>query len=115
MRVIIAGSRDITDYELVKREVEQFIADCGPITEVVCGCAKGVDTLGRRWAEEAGLPVREFEPDWMLGKKAGPLRNQKMADYAEGLVLVHHHSRGSLDMLKRATQRELVIRELVVP
>jgi hypothetical protein len=61
MKTIIAGSRTIKDM----RHVLKAINKCGwEITEVVCGCAEGVDTLGRQWAQEAGIPVKEFPADW---------------------------------------------------
>jgi hypothetical protein len=71
------------------RHVLKAINKCGwEITEVVCGCAEGVDTLGRErvesghcvremsgsgegvdtlgreWVERAGIPVQEFPADW---------------------------------------------------
>ena len=47
MKVIIAGSRDITDYSLVCRAISESKFD---ITEVISGTARGVDTLGEKWA-----------------------------------------------------------------
>ena len=53
MRVIIAGSRVIKDYELVKKAIVDSKFD---ITEVVCGMASGVDSLGERYAKEHDIP-----------------------------------------------------------
>ena len=53
MRVIIAGSRDITDYALVCRAVEESGFE---VTQVVCGCRRGAYKLGERWADEHGVP-----------------------------------------------------------
>jgi hypothetical protein len=78
--VIIAGCRDIYDYEAVRRAVENSGFQ---VTEVVSGCATGVDTLGERWAEENGVPVKRFPADWnKYGKAAGGMRNGDMAVYA---------------------------------
>jgi hypothetical protein len=128
MKTIIAGSRTIKDMQHVLKAV----ADCGwKITEVVSGCAEGVDTLGREWAESTGVPVKEFPADWdnidapgaivkttKYGKRynaaAGPARNQRMADYSEALILIHNGSRGSCDMLKRAKDKGLKIWEVIV-
>ena len=102
MRVIVAGSRGIKDYELICR----VIADSGfDITTLVSGGADGVDRLGERWATERGIPVDRFNAQWDLyGKKAGPYRNQKMAEDADALVavMVRRGSRGTQDMLTRA-------------
>jgi hypothetical protein len=86
MKTIIAGSRTITDYELVKAAI---IASQFNITEVVSGTARGVDSLGERWAEENKIPIKQFKPDWnTLGKSAGYKRNAEMVEYANALVAI---------------------------
>jgi hypothetical protein len=110
MRVIIAGSRHIQDYA----EVEKAVAASGfKIDEVVCGCAPGIDTLGERWANEHGVPIKHFPADWdNLGKKAGPVRNWQMAQYADALILVWDLvSPGSTNMRDQARRRRLKIHE----
>ena len=97
MKVIIAGSRDITSLE----PIEQYLKFAKEfIEEVVCGEARGVDSLGREWAEKNNIPVKSFPADWVLyGKKAGPIRNKEMAEYADVAIVLHNGSRGSLDMI----------------
>jgi hypothetical protein len=108
MRVIIAGSRHITDYSVVEAAVAQAGFE---ITEVVHGCAAGVDALGKRYADEHSIPVKDFPADWdNLGKRAGPVRNWQMAQYADALILVWDLvSPGSKDMLGHAERRKLKI------
>ena len=85
MRVIIAGSRFLTDERLVKQAVEMAGFD---ITQVVSGGGRGIDTVGEEWARARRIPVKRFMADWEeLGKAAGPIRNQQMADYADALML----------------------------
>ena len=60
MKTIIAGSRDLTDYNLVKLAVEESGFE---IAEVVSGGARGVDRLGERWAKEHGVPIKRFIPE----------------------------------------------------
>lgn len=109
MKTIIAGSRTIFDYQLLQRCI---MASGFHITEVVCGCAKGVDTMGRWWAINNNIPVKEFRPDWSeLGKSAGPIRNELMAGYADALILIHNGSKGSENMLKVAHNLGLKIYE----
>jgi predicted Rossmann fold nucleotide-binding protein DprA/Smf involved in DNA uptake len=112
MRVIIAGTRTITDYHLVKQAVVRSGME---ITEIVSGGAKGVDSQGERYAEEYGIPVKRFLPDWSrYGRAAGHRRNQAMAQYAEGLILVWDgKSRGSANMLKEARACKLNVFEVV--
>lgn len=84
MKVIIAGSRSITDYGLVIKAIEESGFD---ITEVVSGCAIGVDTLGEQWARDECIPIKPFpvtKAQWKkYGNAAGHLRNEKMAEYVE--------------------------------
>ena len=88
MKVIIAGSRSITDYLVVSRAVEES-GFC--ITEVISGGAAGVDTLGEIWAARSGIPVRRMPPPygWNVPAKIAPkVRNWSMADDADALVAV---------------------------
>lgn len=108
MRTIIAGSRGIIDYNLIKRT----IVDSGfEITEVVSGGARGVDRLGELWAKENSVPIKRFIPDWDgLGKKAGHVRNRDMGDYADALiVIILNGSKGSMGMLEYAHKKGLKV------
>lgn len=101
MKVIIAGSRTITNESLVKTIIETFLDENKiQITEVVCGMCEGVDLLGKLWAEENKIPVKEFPADWkMYGKVAGPIRNAHMAEYADAAIIIFTGpSRGSKSM-----------------
>lgn len=108
MKVIIAGSRIISNSLIIDEAIEK--ADF-QITEVVSGCARGVDTLGELWAIANGIPVRRFPADWTkYGKSAGFIRNQEMANYADALIAVWDgKSRGTADMINRAKKHGLEI------
>ena len=107
MRVIIAGSRWIDDYELVKKHILRSEFE---ITEVVSGCCRGVDTLGEDFADEIGVPVKPFPFVKGAGKAGVPIRNQQMAEYADALILIWDgESKGSLDMLRKATKEKLMV------
>ena len=86
MKVIVAGSRSITNAAVVAKA----IAGSGfKITELVCGGARGADELGRLWAQERGIPVVLFLALWRRhGRSAGAIRNLEMARYADALVAV---------------------------
>lgn len=115
MRVIIAGSRHIDDYDLIVETIEKNgLKD--KITEVVSGGAAGVDYNGQVWALINGIPIKLFRPDWDLyGKAAGPIRNQEMAKYADALILIWDgESRGSLSMKLFAKDRKIPIYEKIV-
>ena len=57
MRTIIAGSRTITNYELLCCVIKQSGFD---IETVICGEARGVDLLGKQYAYENGLYVESY-------------------------------------------------------
>lgn len=110
MKVIVAGSRTISNYNFVKKAIELSIEKKGwEITEVVCGMAKGVDTFGMRWAYENNVQVNKKPADWDLhGKAAGFIRNKEMAQYADAcIVLYDGKSRGSANMIKQAKEHGL--------
>ena len=105
MKVIIAGSRDIKDYVLVANA----IAKSGyQITEVVSGCATGVDTLGEQWARMSNIPIKEMPADWnQHGKSAGPQRNRAMAEYADAAIIIWDgESRGTRNMVENMIRRK---------
>ena len=110
MKTIIAGSRSIFDYNLVC----DIINKCPfkhQISEVVSGVCAGVDSLGERWAKENSLPIKQFPANWSLGKKAGPLRNKDMANYADALVLIWDgKSKGTKHMIDIAEKNGLAVR-----
>lgn len=113
MKTIIAGSRTINDYSLIERSIQS--APWKPTT-VVCGDARGVDSLGAEWAEKNGVPVEHFPADWdRYGKRAGFLRNAEMAENAEALILIWDgKSRGSAMMKQLAENKFLKIHEVIV-
>lgn len=113
MKVIVAGTRTFDDYTLVEKAIE---VQGWEISEVVCGGARGVDTLGAQWAGNHGIPVKHFPADWDThGKSAGPIRNEQMAKYADALVLVWDgESKESANMKKNAEKYNLPICEVVV-
>lgn len=112
MKVIIAGSRQISDYKTVMK----FIESSGfHITEVVSGGAKGPDTLGEVYAEYNEIPYTRFIPDWDgLGKKAGILRNVEMGNYADGLIAIWDGaSKGTKHMIDYMHELEKPVKVLV--
>lgn len=111
MKVIVAGSRSIVSYEIVKKAIDKAVSAGLVVTEIVSGNANGVDKLGERWANENNIPIKKFIPEWSVhGKKAGMLRNCDMGNYADALVMVWDgESRGSAQMLEYTKSKGLNI------
>lgn len=110
-RVIIAGTRSFDDYNLLREKCDFFFQKKKP-TAIVCGEARGADTLGKRYAMEHHVPVISMPADWELhGKKAGHLRNQEMARCADALIAFWDgQSRGTRDMIEIAAEKGIPIR-----
>lgn len=113
MKVIIAGTRykdadkkiPFDDYSLIAQAVwrSRFT-----ITEVVSGCAIGVDRLGEQWARLNDIPIKEMPADWNHnGNAAGPMRNKAMAEYADAAIVVWDgKSPGSRNMVENMIRRK---------
>ena len=86
MKLIISGSRTFDNYELLCEIADRVHNNVEEVTEVVCGGAKGADSLGKRWAEEHDIPVKLMPAKWSEGKSAVPARNKAMAEYGESLL-----------------------------
>ncbi len=87
MKVVISGSRTVTDKNLVWKALD---GSKFAITELISGGAHGVDTLGEQWARSKNIPIKVYRPDYSLPnpKYAPLLRNQKMAEYGDALVAI---------------------------
>ena len=110
MRLIIAGGRDLSFNRDHLSWLRSVIRDCSP-TEIVSGCAKGADRVGEILAASLGIPVRRFPADWdTYGKRAGHLRNEQMAKYANAVALLPG-GKGTANMLENARGYRLKIYE----
>ena len=103
IKLIIAGSRTITDIDIVKKSLNKFGFNSNNVVEIISGGANGVDTLGERIANIWNIPVVSFPAEWdRLGINAGKIRNTIMAKYCtHALIVWDGHSNGSFDMIKK--------------
>lgn len=113
MNVIVAGGRDFSDYELMKEKLDKLFVNIEPV--IVCGEAKGADSLGKKYAEEKGYTVLSYPADWnTFGKRAGYIRNEAMAVVADALVAFWNgESKGTkhmIDTMKKCNKQVRVIR-----
>ena len=108
MKVIIAGSRTITNEQAIFTAIKESGFE---ITEVVSGGAAGVDKFGEKYANRYDIPLKIFPADWEKKKaSAGIIRNAEMAKYAEALIAVWDgKSRGTKNMIETATKKGLKV------
>lgn len=86
MKVLICGSRNITDPELVSQAVSQ--SGITP-THIISGGARGVDRLAGEYAVSQGIGFTEYPADWdKYGKRAGFIRNYAMVGAADAVIAV---------------------------
>jgi YspA, cpYpsA-related SLOG family len=101
MKVVIAGSSDSADERLVRRALIEAKKQGIRATEVVCGSARGVESIGETLAEQYHIPVTYFPAEWeKYGQTAGFLRNRQMARYADALVAITDGSRETAQMIR---------------
>src|SRR5262249_19687205 len=84
MKLIVAGSRTFTDYQLL---CQTLAPERHHITQVITGGARGADQLGYRWAWKHQVKHQLFRADWeRFGKSAGVRRNYQMAQASDMLL-----------------------------
>ena len=103
MKLIVAGSRTIPKEKALDKLMDsaKVIAMSG-FNEIVSGGCRGVDEAGEAFAEYYDLKLTIMEAEWgKWGKAAGPIRNRKMAEYADALFVIWDgKSSGSKNMIK---------------
>ena len=107
MRTIIAGSRGITDMQLLLEAIRKAQRGGLKITTILCGGANGVDALGKEYAARNSIPIEYYPADWNKhGRSAGFIRNQEMVHKAEALIaLWDNKSKGTkhtIDLAEKA-------------
>ena len=103
MILVIAGSRSITDRKKVMKTLDLFHDTLEtPITKVISGGARGIDTFAKYWALQRKYDFLEYRPrykDFEIKRQAPLVRNAEMAMVADrGLILWDGISTGSMHM-----------------
>ncbi len=105
-RVVIAGSRNYTNYEEAKNYIDHCLKDVLAKYDVivVSGGCKGADLLGEKYASERGLKIERYPARWELyGKYAGPKRNAEMAQISDYIICFWDgKSKGTKSMIEFA-------------
>lgn len=119
MKVIIAGGRDIEDWDALTDAIKESGFE---ITHVISGGADGVDTMAVEWAKQEEIPWTVYPAKWKkyramgMVKRAGIDRNQQMSEVGEALIAVWDgQSTGTKDMIDRATRKGLPVYVKRVP
>ena len=105
-RLVIAGSRDFSDYPALCTAVDEYIKKLSPkrpIT-IVSGTARGADRLGEQYARQKNYSLEEYPANWhYFGRAAAIKRNAHMAQIADAaIVFWNGESSGSKNMIECA-------------
>ena len=109
MKLAVIGSRTITIERL-----SDYLPD--DVTEIVSGGAKGIDTCAAAYAEENGIKLTVFLPQYELFGRAAPLkRNEQIAEYADSAIAFWDgKSKGTLHTVKKFLDRNKPVRVIEV-
>jgi hypothetical protein len=110
-RVAVGGSRSIKSYDLVQGVLKYFLID-GDV--VLSGNAPGVDRLGERYADEAGLEVKIIPSEWdKHGLKATMMRNEVLLRSADFVInFWDGQSEGAKHMLEISRRAKKLLAEV---
>ncbi len=100
MKLLIAGSRSITDFDLAPYIPED-------VTEIISGGADGIDTLAEKYADEHRISKHIILPEYSKYGKAAPiLRNRVMVDLADAILVIWDgKSRGTRSTVNYAKEK----------
>ena len=113
MRVLVCGGREFANRRMLNEALDQLHLKRG-IALIISGGARGADAMAAWWAKGAGVPCDVYQADWIgLGRKAGPIRNQRMLDEGKpDLVVAFPGGRGTANMLRRAREAGIEVIEV---
>ena len=109
MKLLIAGSRKIMDFDL-----SPYIPDT--VDLIISGGAEGVDSLAERYADAKRISKLILRPQYgRYGKRYAPLkRNEEMVDLAdEVLVIWDGASKGSVHTMEYAKKLQKPLRVIL--
>ncbi|MBP3580452.1 MAG: hypothetical protein J6K12_04315 [Clostridia bacterium] len=82
MKLLIAGSRSIVDFDL-----SPYISD--DVDTILSGGAKGIDTIAEKYADKHGLNKIIITPQYKLYGKFAPLkRNEELINLADSVLII---------------------------
>lgn len=104
MRLLICGSRNWTDRNIIEASFDMFKE--GSIEILINGGARGADSIAESIAISRNIPVKKYKAEWeKFGKSAGYERNKQMLtegkpDLVIGFII--SNSKGTRNMLDLA-------------
>lgn len=119
-RILITGSRDWADYDLIHAALAHACYQNVPAVIVHGACRTGADALASRWVRThrvIGLTEELHPAQWRWhGKAAGPRRNAHMVRLGADLCLafIRNGSRGATHCTQLAEKAGIPVRRFEV-
>ena len=91
IKLMVCGSRSITNKELVYQLIDACIERNFPNEEITIieGEAKGVDSIAKQWAIDHNKQIEAYPAKWDLyGKSAGYRRNVDMVKACDHCLII---------------------------
>ena len=100
MKIAVIGSRN-----MVVNDLEDYLPQ--EVSEIVSGGAKGIDACAKEYANEKGLKLTEFLPEYEKYKRGAPLkRNIQIIEYSDEVVAFWDgKSRGTKYVIEQCEKR----------
>ena len=107
IKIAVVGSRSFEDYTLFEKVMKTYLSEFDNVA-FVSGGAKGADALAQRYAEENGVEMIVFKPEWSrYGRGAGYVRNKQIWQEADrGIAFWDGKSKGTQHSFKLAHELE---------
>ena len=126
MKVIVTGSREFADRELLRRVLSDLYDEAYPNNGVILvhgACPTGADKHAAEWARDrqngpywaSNVMVFPYPANWGHGKGAGMARNAEMVNAGANLVLAFFQpgaaNKGTAGCVKLARRAGIEVRE----
>ena len=112
MRVIVCGGRSFNSKAAAFCYLDS-IHKLEPIATIIHGGARGADEIAFQWARDRGVNEVVYHADWAKhGRKAGPIRNNEMANSGADLCIAFSGGRGTEHMINMATSKGIEVRRI---
>ena len=108
MKLLIIGSRTITDFDLTNHIPEET-------SLIISGGAQGIETVAEQYADSHGIEKLIIKPQYDKFGRAAPLkRNEEMVDIADAVLAVWDgRSKGTEYTLKYAQKKNKTIIRII--
>lgn len=94
LRILVCGGRDFTDYDGLKRVLNDFFPR---MAVLIHGDCRGADKTAGQWAQWAGVPIAAYPVNHAVDGPwpgAGPRRNRRMLAHSKAEMVIAFPSNG---------------------